>query len=189
MGWPWCTTLPLWFVFLLIIDPVYCTWKNLQVFSALEDNTLSNPFLWRATAHSVEDCMLLIPLKRSFPTDRDCGENHHRCPRIRLAAASRREMYGSSVAQWFFPGSSHSSRVQSLTQAPVGESGCSKWITTQVQFRTGLREALVTLIIVRECPTSTSPSAPLSFPSGCRHWYIHCFKKKKGGEENWSFLC
>lgn len=87
-----------------------------------------------------------------------------------------------AVQQSGSPGSSHSSLVQSLTQVPVGESGFSKCTTTQVQFRTGQIEALVTMIIVRECPASTSSSATLSFPSDGRH-RLYCFKKKKTGEE------
>jgi len=43
--------------------------ENLQVFSALEDNTISNSFsLEGATVHSVEDCILLLLPKKNFPT-------------------------------------------------------------------------------------------------------------------------
>lgn len=75
-----------------------------------------------------------------------------------------------------------------MTQIPVGESGFSKCTTTQVQFRTGQIEVLITMIIGRECPASTSPSAPLFFPSDGRH-RLYCFKKKKIGEEKLSFQC
>lgn len=43
--------------------------ENLQVFSALEDNTISNSFsLERAAVHNVEDCVGLILPKKNFPT-------------------------------------------------------------------------------------------------------------------------
>lgn len=153
--------------------------ENLQVFSALEDNTISNPFLWRATVHSVEECILLILLKRDFPTDHDCSENHHRCLRIRMATANIRETYGSSVAEWqpwFFPLLSGS------------EPDTCSWLlriwVLQVHHNTsvaqrGQIEALVTTIRVREHPASTSPSALLSFPNDCTHWPIYCFKETK----------
>lgn len=77
--------------------------ENLQVFSALEDNTISNSFsLERVTVHSVEDYNIIAfsqELSHGLP-NQDCGENHHRCPRIRMAIAKRREKYGSGIAEW-----------------------------------------------------------------------------------------
>lgn len=105
-GWPCCTNLLLCFVFLVIIETVYCTWKICKFSQLLRTILLLIPFLWRVTAHSVEDCILLILPERNFPTDCHCGENHHRCLRIRMATADRTETDGSSVAEWqpwFFP--------------------------------------------------------------------------------------
>lgn len=160
--------------------------ENLQVFSALEDNAISNPFLWRVTVHSVEDCILLSLLQRSFPTDCDCGENHHRCPRIRMATANRGETYGSSVAEWqpwLFP---------LLPGSEPDTSSCGRTGVLQVHNNTSMiqdrsdrnfRNTDHSEGMSRQNPTLCS----LSFPSGCRHWPIYCLKKKKIGEENWSF--
>lgn len=161
MGWPCCTALPL-FCFPGNYRNCLLYMENLQVFSALEDNTISNPFLWRVTVHSVVDCILLILLQRNFPTDHECGENHQRCLRIRMATANRRDTYGSSGAEWqpwFFP---------LLSGSEPETNSCRRIWVLQGHHNTsmtqeGQTEALVTMIRVRECPASTSPSAPLSF--------------------------
>lgn len=87
--------------------------ENLQVFSALEDNTISNPFLWRVTVHSVEDCILLILLKRNFPTGHDSSENHHRCLRSEWPLQTE-ERHMGAVQQGDSPAPSHPALVQSL---------------------------------------------------------------------------
>lgn len=78
--------------------------ENLQVFSALEDNTISNSFsLERAAVHSVGGCVWLLLPKKDFPTalpNQNCGGNRHRCLRVRMAIANGRGKYGSSIAEW-----------------------------------------------------------------------------------------
>lgn len=64
MGCPCCTALPL-FCFPGNYRNCLLYMKNLQVFSALEDNTICNFFsLERVTVHSAKDCF--FP-KRTFP--------------------------------------------------------------------------------------------------------------------------
>lgn len=95
--------------------------ENLQVFSALEDNTVSNSFsLERVTVHSVEGLHTVASsreeLSHGLP-NHDCGEKHHR-----LAIANRTEKNESSIAEWL----PSPFLVQSPTQDSVGESGYSK---------------------------------------------------------------
>lgn len=90
-GLPGCTTLTL---FCFPGNYRNCLMENLQVFSALEDDTISNSFsLERVTVHSVEE-----ELSHGLP-NHDCGENHHRCQRFRMTIADRREKFGSSTAE------------------------------------------------------------------------------------------
>lgn len=153
--------------------------ENLQVFSALEDNTVSNSFsLERVTVHNVEGLHTIASsqeeLSHGLP-NYDCGEKHHRCLRIRMAIANRREKNGSSIAEWLLS----SFLVQSPTQDSVRESGYSKWVTTKVQFRTGQTEAVVTMITVRERSASISPSVPLFFSKWLQRPTCILFQTKK----------
>lgn len=166
--------------------------ENLQVFSALEDNTISNSFsLERVTVHSVENCLLLLLPKKDFPTA------SLTMTAVKIATDVKgskwqlqtEERSMGAVQQSGSPGPSHSPLVQSLTQDPVGESGYSKGVKTQVEFRPGQTEALVTMILVREHLASTSPSAPLFFPEWLQRPAYILFQKKEIGEEKQSFKC
>lgn len=106
MGCPCCTALPLCFVFLVIIETVYCTWKICKFSQLLRTILFVIPFLWREwqftvqrTASSQEE------LSHGLP-NQDRNGNRHRCLRISTVIANRKEKYGTCKAAqqlWSFP--------------------------------------------------------------------------------------
>lgn len=94
MGRPCCTALAL-FCFPGNYRNCLMHMENLQVFSALEDDTISNSFsLERVTVHSAEE-----ELSHGLP-NHDRRENHHRRQRFRMTIANGKERFGSSTAEW-----------------------------------------------------------------------------------------
>lgn len=189
MGWPCCTTLPLCFVFLVIIETVYCTWKICKFSQLLRTILFLIPFLWRVTVHSVEDCILLILPKRNFPTDHDCGENHYRCLRIRMATANREE-YGSSVAEWqpwFF---------SLLSGSEPDTSSCRRiWVlqvpnnTSMIQHRSNRSSSKYNHSERKRTSSQHLTLCSPFFPKWLQTLTYILFQEKRIGEENLSFQC
>lgn len=94
------------FVFLVIIETVYCTWKICKFSQLLRTILFVIPFLWREwqftvqrTASSQEE------LSHGLP-NQDRNGNRHRCLRISTVIANRKEKYGTCKAAqqlWSFP--------------------------------------------------------------------------------------
>lgn len=86
------------FVFLVIIETVYCTWKICKFSQLLRTILFVISFLWREwqftvqrTASSQEE------LSHGLP-NQDCNGNHRRCLWISMVIANRKEKYGTCTA-------------------------------------------------------------------------------------------